>query len=80
MREVTLNFEVIGSYPVTIDVDDYFNEDDNWDEMTEEEKVNFVMGNLEEEGFYEASRDCEFSIGQLESISFGDGEEHWVGD
>ena len=78
MREITLNFDVIGSYAVNLDIDDYLDEDVNWDEMTKEEQIDFVLDNLEDEGYNIATRDCEFSIGSLESIDFDDGTTEYI--
>lgn len=78
MKEITLNFEVIGSYPVTFDVDDYLTEDDNWDEMTEDEKIDFIIDNFEDKAFHKAERNCEWSIGSLESIDLDDGTTEYI--
>ena len=80
MREITFNFEVIGSYPVTFNLDDYLSEEDNWDEMTEEERYNFISDNLEDEAFHQASMECDFSIGSFESYQVDDEEEVWIGN
>lgn len=78
MKNVTLNFDVIGFYSVTLDVDDYLLEEDNWDEMTKEEQIDFILDNLEDDGYDIATRNCDFNIGSLESIDFDDGTTEYI--
>lgn len=40
-------YGIVGSYPYTIDLEDYFDEEEygkSWEELTEEEKSDFLFG------------------------------------
>lgn len=44
--KINLMYDIVGTYPYTIDLEDYFNEDDYgkpWEELTEDEKNEFLF-------------------------------------
>lgn len=64
---VEFGFDVIGTYPVSLEI----NEEDlpeNWNDMTAEEQKEWLQDKYENEMFREASWKCDFSIGDLEYI------------
>jgi hypothetical protein len=75
--EITFGYEIIGTYPVTIDIDEEELQEDGWDEMTEEERINYLTESYEYSTMHRAECECEFSIGSLDYISI-DEEEHWM--
>ena len=70
---VTFGFEVIGTEYVDIEVDD-----EEIEGMTEEEIVDYVQDTYWTEAESEAQQNCDYGLGQIETINF-DGKEHWVG-
>lgn len=75
--EITFGYEVIGTYPVTVEVDEEELQEDGWDEMTEEERIEYLTEEYEYKTMHQAECECEFSIGSLDYIQF-DEEEHWM--
>ena len=44
--KINLMYDIVGSYPYTIDLEDYFSEEEYgkpWEELTEEEKNTFLF-------------------------------------
>ena len=44
--KINLMYDIVGSYPYTIDLEDYFDEEEYgkpWEELTEEEKNTFLF-------------------------------------
>lgn len=70
---VTFGFEIIGTEMVDIDIDD-----EEIAGMSDGEILDYAQDNYWAEAERKAERDCDYSIGQLESVTFKD-EEHWVG-
>ena len=75
--EITFGYEVVGSYPVTIDIDEEELQEEGWDEMTEDEKIDYLMDTYLDKTMHQAECECSYSIGSLDYIDF-DGEEHWI--
>ena len=71
--KITFGFEVIGTQFVDIDIDD-----DEIAGMDDDEILEYAQDKYWVDAEREAERDCDYSIGQLESIAFNE-EEHWVG-
>lgn len=72
--KLSLGYEIIGTEYVDIEIDEEELEKP-WDEMTKDEKINFVYDNYSEEAFYEAMRNCEYDIGGLFCIEDEGGSE-----
>lgn len=70
---ITLGFDVIGTEIVDIEVDD-----DKIAGMDDDEIIDYVQDKYYGDAEDEARKNCDYGIGQLESITFN-GEEHWVG-
>ena len=76
--EITFGYEVIGTYPVTVEVDEEELQEIGWyDEFTEEDKIDYLRDFYENKTMHQAECECEFSIGTLDCIQF-DGKEYWV--
>lgn len=75
--EVTFGYDVVGTHYVTIDLSEEELQEINWDEMTKEEKSDYLLEKYEYEAMRQAESECDFSIGPLDCIEF-DGEEHWT--
>ena len=71
--KITFGFEVIGTEMVDIDIDD-----EEIAGMSDGEILDYAQDNYWTKAERKAERDCDYSIGQLESVTFND-EEHWVG-
>jgi hypothetical protein len=75
--EITFGYEVIGTYPVTVEIDEEELQEDGWYEMTEEERIEYLIDTYEYKTMHQAECECEFSIGSLDYIQF-DEEELWL--
>ena len=76
--EITFGYEVIGTYPVTVEVDEEELQEIGWNEMTKKEKIDYLIESYEHKTMHRAECECEFSIGTLDYIQFEDEEEHWM--
>ena len=67
--KITLMYDIVGSYPYTIDLEDYFDEEEYgkpWEELTDEEKDEFLF-DLGIDLQYDAERELgEWSLGEME--------------
>ena len=70
---VTFGFDVTGREYAEIEIDD-----EELEGMSEEEIVEYAERQYTSEAEEDASRDCYYNIGQLETITIND-KEHWVG-
>jgi hypothetical protein len=75
--EITFGYEVVGIYPVTVEIDEEELEEDGWYGMTEEERIEYLTEHYEYKTMHQAECECEFSIDSLDYIQF-DEEEHWM--
>lgn len=77
MARIEIGYDVVGTYYHSIDTDDYLcDEDTPWEEMTEEEKENFVR-EVAIDVSWEAERDIdEYSLGSLCSWEDENGKIH----
>ena len=67
--KINLMYDIIGCYPYEIDLEDYFNEEEYgkpWEELTEEEKDEFLF-DLGSDLQLEAEKEfSEWSLGEME--------------
>jgi hypothetical protein len=67
--KITLMYDIIGTYPYEIDLENYFDEEEYgkpWEELTEEEKDEFLY-DLGSKLQYEAEREFgDWSLGEME--------------
>ena len=67
--KISLMYEIVGSYPYEIELEDYFDEEEygkSWEELTNEEKDEFLHG-LGDELQYDAEREFnDYSLGVME--------------
>lgn len=67
--KINLMYDIVGSYPYGIDLEDYFNEEEYgkpWEELTEEEKDKFLF-DLGDKLQYDAEREFgDWSLGEME--------------
>lgn len=67
--KISLMYEIIGSYPYTIDLEDYFDEEEYgkpWEELTEIEKEGFLY-DLSHQLHCDAEREfSDWSLGDME--------------
>jgi hypothetical protein len=74
---ISFGFEIVGTYPVDLEIDEEELQEEGWDEMTAEEKIKWLRDTFEYRMMEQAERECEFSTGGLDYIQI-DGEEHWM--
>ena len=81
MASVDILYEVIGSFPYTVDLDKY--EDDildrygkPWEELSDSEKDDFIY-DLGYELYQTAEAESDYSLGEVESWQTENGTEHW---
>lgn len=74
---IAFGFEVIGTYPVELEIDEEELQDEGWNEMTTEEKIEWLRDTFESEMMNRAECECEFGTGELDYIQIGE-EEHWM--
>ncbi len=69
MKKITLMYDIVGSYPYEIDLEDYFDEEEYrkpWEELTNEEKDKFLY-RLGDELQYDAEKEFgDWSLGEME--------------
>ena len=66
--KITFNYDIIGSYPYTVDLEDYI-EEEEWEKMTEEEQDDFMF-DLGYKLQYDAERECsDWSLGEMENYT-----------
>ena len=69
MKKITLMYDIVGSYPYEIDLEDYFDEEEYgkpWEELTDEEKDNFLY-KLGYELQYKAEKEFgDWNLGEME--------------
>jgi hypothetical protein len=67
--KINLMYDIVGSYPYEIELKDYFDEEEygkSWEELTKEEKDDFLF-NLGDELQYKAEREFgDWSLGVME--------------
>ena len=78
--EVDILYEVVGSYPFTVDLDEY--EDDildeygkPWEELSDSEKDEFLL-ELGYRLYQTAECESDYSLGQIEGWNDETGEQH----
>lgn len=67
---ISLMYDIIGSYPYTIDLEDYFDEDEYgkpWEELTKEEKDDFLYDLSCQLHPYAERELSDWSLGDMES-------------
>jgi hypothetical protein len=81
---VDILYEVVGSYPHTVDLDEY--EDDilekygkPWEELSDSEKDEFIY-DLGHELYQVAESESEYSLGQVESWEDENYKQHYFND
>ena len=76
MARIEIRYDVVGTYYHSIDTDDYlWDEDTPWEEMTDEEKEDFVR-EVALDVSWEAERDSDYSLGSLCSWEDENGKTH----
>lgn len=67
--KINLMYDIVGTYPYEIDLEDYFDEEEYgkpWEELTEEEKDEFLF-DLGSKLQYKAEREFgDWSLGEME--------------
>lgn len=67
--KITLMYDIVGSYPYEIDLEDYFDEEEYgkpWEELAKEEKDEFLF-DLGDKLQYDAEREFgDWSLGEME--------------
>lgn len=67
--KINLMYDIVGTYPYTIDLEDYFDEEEYgkpWEELTEIEKESFLY-DLGHQLHYDAERELgDWSLGEME--------------
>lgn len=78
--KVDILYEVVGSYPLEVDLDGY--EDDildeygkPWEELSDDEKDEFLY-DLGHELYQRAESESEYSLGSIEGWDDEDGKQH----
>lgn len=76
--KINFGFEVIGTYPVELDLDEEELQEIEWDEMTTEDKIDWLRDTFEYKMMNQAERKCSFSLGELDYIQIDGEGEYWV--
>ena len=77
MAQIEIGYDVIGTHYYTIDTDDYLDEDVKWEDMTDEEKEDFVR-EVGADVSWEAENDCDVGLGSVCSYYDENGKSHDV--
>ena len=82
MASIHIGYDIIGTEYVDVDLDDWTDEIQDeygrpWDELTDEEKHNFVYNFMVPEYQDEAERQCDYSIGDCFSWQDEHYEDHY---